>query len=171
LQLGTSRRRSRSGIVSRSTEINIPDAVSPLGEGRFERPIFDDDDASSSVYSLQPTARVSPLHLSHVRSQNVIERVDDLYNDPSVRELETRPEALINTPLFSPLQFYFRGTDYPTAKKGEKTMIGDNGWLERTDRGVVDHVAKTPQKKTGILDSIKKMAKDVVSQSELEILS
>ncbi|QPC71673.1 hypothetical protein HYE68_002425 [Fusarium pseudograminearum] len=66
-----------------------------------------------------------------------------------------------NTPLFSPLQFYFRGTDYPSAKKGEKEMIGDNGWLERTDRGVVEQVAKTPQKKTRILDSIRKMARDV----------
>jgi hypothetical protein len=56
---------------------------------------------------------------------------------------------------------YFRGTDYPSVKKGEKVMIGDNGWLERTDNGA-DQVSKAPQKKTGILDSIKKMAKDVV---------
>lgn len=46
-------------------------------------------------------------------------------------------------------------------KKGEKTMIGDNGWLERTDKGA-DAAKKAPQKKAGILDSIKKIAKDMV---------
>ncbi|KAJ3521951.1 hypothetical protein NM208_g13069 [Fusarium decemcellulare] len=65
-----------------------------------------------------------------------------------------------NTPLFSPLQLYFRGTDFPSVKKGEKTMIGDNGWLERTDKNV-DLTKKAPQKKVGILDSIKKIAKDM----------
>ncbi|GKU01098.1 hypothetical protein FLAG1_02028 [Fusarium langsethiae] len=209
LQLGTN--RHRSGTLSRSFEIeDIPGEVSPLGEGRFERgPIFEDD--SPSVYSPQPTARPSPLHLSHVRSHSKVDGNGNesykewlLSHDPSmVRESATRTETLVNrprhskssadglrkaqamelhsptaqvvtvhannhsnqipqnTPLFSPLQFYFRGTDYPSAKKGEKEMIGDNGWLERTDRGVVEHVAKTPQKKTRILDSIKKMARDV----------
>ncbi|RGP66443.1 hypothetical protein FLONG3_8880 [Fusarium longipes] len=213
LQLGAGRRRSE--IASRSNDVeNIPGEVSPLGEGRFERDaIF--EDGASSVYSPQPTARPSPLHLSHVRSHS---KVDENGNDsckdwhlshnPAMNiESETRQEVLVNrprrskssadglrraqamelhspttqvvtvhanqnhnstsnqncqnTPLFSPLQFYFRGTDYPSAKRGEKTMIGDNGWLERTDRGVVEHVVKTPQKKTRILDSIKKMAKDV----------
>ncbi|KAK7428774.1 hypothetical protein QQZ08_004699 [Neonectria magnoliae] len=65
-----------------------------------------------------------------------------------------------NAPLFSPLQFYFRGDDFPTAKKGEKTMIGDNGWLERTEK-VPEKTKKTPQKKVGILEGIKKIAKDM----------
>lgn len=47
------------------------------------------------------------------------------------------------------------------AKKGEKTMIGDNGWLERTDK-VPDKTKKTPQKKVGIIEGIKKIAKDMV---------
>ncbi|KAG8673452.1 hypothetical protein FPOAC2_06896 [Fusarium poae] len=208
LQLETTH---RSGALSRSFEIeDNPGEVSPLGEGRFERgPIFEDD--SPSVYSTQPTARPSPLHLSHVRSHSKVNgNGNDSYkewlmsHDPSmVRESETRTTTLVNrprrskssadglrmaqamelhsptaqvvtvhannhgnqvsqnTPLFSPLQFYFRGADYPSTKKGEKEMIGDNGWLERTDRGVVEHVNKTPQKKTRILDSIKKMARDV----------
>ncbi|KAF5019753.1 hypothetical protein F66182_8225 [Fusarium sp. NRRL 66182] len=90
-------------------------------------------------------------------------RAIEVRSPPIPQVVTLRPDntqTLQNTPLFSPLQFYFRGTDYPSAKKGEKTMIGDNGWLERTDRGV-EQTAKVPQKKTGILDSIKKMAKDV----------
>ncbi|KAH7134836.1 hypothetical protein B0J13DRAFT_528942 [Dactylonectria estremocensis] len=64
------------------------------------------------------------------------------------------------TPLFSPLQFYFRGPDFPMTKMGGKTMIGDNGWLERTDQ-TPDTTKKTPQKKVGIIEGIKKIAKDM----------
>ncbi|KIL88931.1 hypothetical protein FAVG1_08182 [Fusarium avenaceum] len=207
LQLGTGR---RSGVGPRPAEMeDVPQPVSPLGQGRFDRgPIFDDN--ASSVYSAQPTALPSPLHLSHLRSRSKVDNtVENSYkdwlmnHDPSmIRESASHPEPLVNrprrskssadglrqaravevhsppvpqiitlhannnnqpvqdTPLFSPLQMYFRGADYPSVKKGEKVMIGDNGWLERTDNGA-DQGSKVPQKKTGILDSIKKMAKDV----------
>ena len=72
--------------------------------------------------------------------------------------------------LFSPLQFYFRGTDFPTAKKGEKTMIGDNGWLERTEK-LQETPKKANQKKNGILDSIKKIAKDMVSTKDRVLIT
>ncbi|KAF5694289.1 hypothetical protein FDENT_1311 [Fusarium denticulatum] len=209
LQLGNIR---RSGAVPRPAEMeDIPDSVSPLGQGSFERePIFDDD--ASSVYSPQQTARPSPLHLSHARSQFKFNGVGEgsfqewkrTHDSSMIRESVSHPEDLVNrprrskssadglrqarviavhsppipqvvtvgshngnyrravqdTPVFSPLQFYFRGTDYPSSKKGEKIMIGDNGWLERPDGGP-DQSAKTPQKRTGILDNIKKLAKDM----------
>nr|RBQ83296.1 hypothetical protein FVER53263_11360 [Fusarium verticillioides] len=209
LQLGNLR---HSGAVPRPAEMeDIPDSVSPLGQGSFERePIFDDD--TSSVYSPQQTARPSPLRLSHARSQSRFNGAGEGYcqewkrtHDSSmIKESVSHPEDVVNrprrskssadglrqaraiavqstpipqvitagsnngnyrravqdTPIFSPLQFYFRGTDYPSSKKGEKIMIGDNGWLERPDGGP-DQSAKTPQKKTGILDNIKKLAKDM----------
>ncbi|KAF9765976.1 hypothetical protein IL306_001675 [Fusarium sp. DS 682] len=209
LQLATGR---RSGIVPRPAEMeDIPDAVSPLGQGSFERePIF--DDSASSVYSPQHTARPSPLHLSHVRSRSKVNFVgegsyegrDRSHDRSMIKESASHPEPLVNrprrskstadglrnaraievhsppipqvvtvgsdnsnyrqavqdTPVFSPLQFYFRGTDYPSSKKGEKTMIGENGWLERPDGGA-DQSSRAPQKKNGILDNIKKLAKDM----------
>ncbi|KAF4342430.1 hypothetical protein FBEOM_3623 [Fusarium beomiforme] len=209
LQLGTGR---RSGIVPRPAEMeDIPDAVSPLGQGSFERePIF--NDGASSVYFPQNAARPSPLKLSHVRSRSKVNFVGDgsyeewrrNHDTSMIRESASHPEPLVNrprrskssadglrqaraievhsplipqvvtvgsnngnyhqpvqdTPIFSPLQFYFRGTDYPSSKKGEKTMIGDNGWLERTD-GSADQSSRGPQKKNGILDNIKKLAKDM----------
>ncbi|KAF5657823.1 hypothetical protein FCIRC_13126 [Fusarium circinatum] len=209
LQLGNPR---RSGAVPRPAEMeDIPDSVSPLGQGTFERePIFDDD--ASSVYSPQQTAHPSPLRLSHARSQSKFNGAKEgsfqewkrSHDSSMIRESVSHPEDLVNrprrskssadglrqaraiavhsppipqvvtvgsnnsnyrravqdTPVFSPLQFYFRGTDYPSSKKGEKIMIGDNGWLERPD-GRPDQSAKTPQKKTGILDNIKKLAKDM----------
>lgn len=69
-----------------------------------------------------------------------------------------------DSPLFSPLALYFRGQDFPSTRKGEKTLIGQNGWLERTEF-VTGREHKASQKKTGILESIKKIAKDVVSHS------
>ena len=71
------------------------------------------------------------------------------------------PAPGCNTPLFSPLQLYFRGADFPTVKRGEKTMIGDNGWLERTEK-IQEKTKKLAPKKPGILDSIKQIAKDMV---------
>ncbi|KAG5749112.1 hypothetical protein H9Q69_012939 [Fusarium xylarioides] len=209
LQLGNLR---RSGAVPQPAEMeDIPDSVSPLGQGNFERePIFDDD--ASSVYSPQQTARPSPLRLSHARSQSKFNGAGEgsfqewnrSHDSSMVRESVSHLEDRVNrprrskssadglrqaraiavhsppipqvvtvgsnnsnyrravqdTPVFSPLQFYFRGTDYPSSKKGEKIMIGDNGWLERPD-GNPDQSVKTPQKKTRILDNIKKLAKDM----------
>ncbi|KAG8419261.1 hypothetical protein J3458_004147 [Metarhizium acridum] len=49
------------------------------------------------------------------------------------------------SPQFSPLPLYFRGQNFPSIRKGEKTMIGQNGWLECT--GKVDDAEKKPQVK------------------------
>lgn len=66
------------------------------------------------------------------------------------------------SPQFSPLPLYFRGQSFPSTKRGEKTMIGQNGWLECT--GTVFDDDKKPQtKRMGFLNSIKKIAKDVAS--------
>ncbi|TWU75604.1 hypothetical protein ED733_006754 [Metarhizium rileyi] len=81
----------------------------------------------------------------------------------------TRPEASSNpkgapepSPQFSPLPLYFRGQNFPTTKKGEKTMIGQNGWLECTGK-VYDDDKKPQAKRLGfLLNNIKKIAKDVL---------
>lgn len=69
----------------------------------------------------------------------------------------------VGTDLFSPLALYFRGDDFPIEKKGEKTMIGQHGWLESTEQTLYDKNKQSPQKKTRILDGIRKIAKDMVS--------
>lgn len=91
-----------------------------------------------------------------------LSRPIEAQHPPMPQVANLRAENAPSTPLFSPLQLYFRGPDFPSVKKGEKTMIGDNGWLERTDRAA-DAAKRAPQKKAGILDSIKKIAKDMVS--------
>jgi hypothetical protein len=85
---------------------------------------------------------------------------------PPMPAMPTRAEAIasIESPLFSPLACYFRGPDFPSEKKGGKTMIGDNGWLERTQS--VQQGKRSPSKRIGILEGIKKIAKDMVSSTQ-----
>lgn len=64
--------------------------------------------------------------------------------------------------MFSPLALYFRDQEYPAERQGKKTMIGKDGWLEVTERSSY-HNKQTSPKKTGILDGIRKIAKDIVS--------
>jgi hypothetical protein len=75
---------------------------------------------------------------------------------------ESKKARRVDSPLFSPFPFYFRGQDFPAEKRGEKILIGEKGWLERTDK--LDKEAKSSSKKLGILDGIKKIARDVVSK-------
>ncbi|PHH65397.1 hypothetical protein CDD81_2501 [Ophiocordyceps australis] len=71
----------------------------------------------------------------------------------------------LESPLFSPLALYFRGQDFPSVKKGEKTLIGDNGWLERPDKVATNgRDKKSPQKRSGIIESIKKLAREVTAE-------
>ncbi|KAG6042316.1 hypothetical protein E4U17_001524 [Claviceps sp. LM77 group G4] len=77
------------------------------------------------------------------------------------------PQDLQSTPLsssqYSPLPLYFRGQGYPTAKRGGKTMIGCNGWLESTEKPS-EYAKKPHSKRFAFIDSIKRMAKDVTAE-------
>jgi hypothetical protein len=61
---------------------------------------------------------------------------------------------------YSPLTPFFSTKDMPASKTATKTMIGDNGWLERTVTGAEEK--STPAKKVGFLGNLKKMAKEMV---------
>lgn len=64
--------------------------------------------------------------------------------------------------VFSPLSLYFRDEENPAERKGKKTMIGQNGWLEITERSSCCNKQTSP-KRIGVLDGIKKIARDIVS--------
>ncbi|KAI6781996.1 uncharacterized protein J7T54_003415 [Emericellopsis cladophorae] len=78
------------------------------------------------------------------------------------RPPQLRSAKDVESPMFSPFPFYFQGQGLTTEKKGEKTMIGENGWLERP--GETTEKSKRGAKKTGLLDGIKKIAKDMSEQ-------
>lgn len=81
---------------------------------------------------------------------------------PAPREATQNPNFMLSpSSQFSPLPLYFRGQSFPNTKMGGKTMIGCNGWLESTERTFED--GKKPQsKRMAFIESIKRMAKDVV---------
>lgn len=66
--------------------------------------------------------------------------------------------------MFSPLALYFSDNEFPTARKGKKTMIGHNGWLETPERSRCHDDKQISPKKTSILNGIRKIAKDIVSR-------
>ncbi|EGX89181.1 hypothetical protein CCM_07433 [Cordyceps militaris CM01] len=83
-------------------------------------------------------------------------------NPESERQAYYPPDMVSESPLFSPLPLYFRGQDFPTVKQGGKTLIGNNGWLEKTGQDLGQNGEnKMPQKRTGIFDSLRKIAKDM----------
>ena len=73
---------------------------------------------------------------------------------------------MTNTPAFSPFPYYFRGEDFPSQKMGQKTLIGEGGWLERTNESP-DKFKKGAEKKGGFINGIKRLAKDIVSNTNL----
>lgn len=80
---------------------------------------------------------------------------------PSAAAQEMKTDAL-TSPQFSPLPLYFRGQSFPSVKRGEKTMIGQNGWLDCTS--APSDCRKPNIKRMGFLESLKRIAKDVVGR-------
>jgi hypothetical protein len=147
------------------------------------------EEETSSVYSQdgdQPL-HVSPLNISVIKTNSLDEtksailkeyvewrtrlNEDDLGHSNAqeipthqLRRSKSRPEEpkdLDPEALYSPLTPYFADKKFPV-KKGGKTMIGDNGWLERTAPKTPE-MKKSSPKKSGLLDSIKKIAKEMVN--------
>ncbi|KAK0390080.1 hypothetical protein NLU13_3653 [Sarocladium strictum] len=121
-------------------------------------------DTYASSRALQQGIRCSP---SPRRTQSNAEQIrrhvpSHQGSNVPLPPMPTRAEAIasIESPLFSPLASYFRGPDFPSEKKGGKIMIGDNGWLERT-QSVNDQTKRSPSKRIGILEGIKKIARDM----------
>ncbi|KAG5952254.1 hypothetical protein E4U53_001331 [Claviceps sorghi] len=96
----------------------------------------------------------------HVSSTILSDPLPYLASRECPRNLSSMPAPSSES---SPLPFYFRGQGYPTTKRGEKTMIGSNGWLESTE--TCFESGKKPQsKRSAFIDTIKRMAKDVTAE-------
>ncbi|KAJ6440836.1 Zn(2)-Cys(6) zinc finger domain protein [Purpureocillium lavendulum] len=155
-------------------------------EGNVNGPVIDMYNAWTTMHStgesFEPPPRVQSLAQRPRRSKSTSEGLTSDYlrrpgtlNSPSPpppalprqdpgQVVVTARDETFEDQVFSPLALYFCGQDFPTVKKGEKTMIGQNGWLERTERCSPEKGTKTPQKKAGILQSIKKMARDMTAE-------
>lgn len=140
---------------------------------------------SSSVYS-QSEGQPSPLHIKRDDIPRHIENVMQSYSgwkDSNVQapvpdvpghggnaqghgpykgRLEALRQPVMDvSQIYSPLRPYFAYKDLPTQKIAGKTLIGEQGWLERPNQ-TPDRKKDSSPKKPGLLDSLKKMAKDMV---------
>ena len=116
--------------------------------------------------SCHPEQEASPpkeLHRSKSAAAGLESRNTETSASP---EKEDRALEMTNTPAFSPFPYYFRGEDFPSQKMGQKTLIGEGGWLERTNESP-DKFKKGAEKKGGFINGIKRLAKDIVSNTNL----
>ncbi|KAF9870542.1 hypothetical protein CkaCkLH20_12032 [Colletotrichum karsti] len=114
----------------------------------------------SNAPTLAPT--LAPDMISHGES---IQRHGQT-KGPKGRLEALRQPVMDASQLYSPLRPYFAYKDLPIQKIAGKTLIGEQGWLERpiktTEHKSPDrkHKESSP-KKPGLLDSLKKMAKEM----------
>ena len=125
------------------------------------RPEFPKRHQSLAQRPIESKTTMERLGLSAPPSPTSLKRYHG--HDDAAASQTTDTEPASAGAIFSPLPLYFRGQNFPSTKKGEKTMIGRNGWLECTGSSLDDD-RKTHTKRMGFLDSIKKIAKDVVGK-------
>lgn len=89
-----------------------------------------------------------------------------MHTSKSRQNVSTIPIQLEPEPLYSPLTPYFADGKFPTMKRAGKVLIGDNGWLERPPPVTPEKKSKESPKKSGIMDSLRKIARDMVSQTD-----
>ncbi|ROT34951.1 hypothetical protein SODALDRAFT_353393 [Sodiomyces alkalinus F11] len=173
----------------------VPAASHPLTPDRLLlQPMEEEDDTfSSSFYSQFDQPTVTHAGALHPQKGTVSRQIDDVIQTCNqwkgaktspVRERENplvnpvaqgakfdalrQPEPDINA--YSPLMTYFAFEGLPVQKIGGKTLIGEQGWLERPGAtnttaaaaGTNKQKAASPKKAgLGLLDSIKKMAREM----------
>jgi hypothetical protein len=110
--------------------------------------------------STQPRASSPSRNNARPRDQSPVRGTRARARTQVLKNAEVAPAA------YSPLTTYFAFEGVPVQKVGGKTMIGHQGWLERPgddDPTPSDQQKKDfSPKKLGLLDSIKRMAKDMV---------
>lgn len=118
---------------------------------------------SPEVSPLQYTARHQPRRAKSnvTASRRHQSHVAELHDVSPLTASSTVPSASLESPMFSPLAFYFRGQDPQVKRRGHKTLIGDNGWLEKTGNQTPKET-RSPPKKAKLFDSIRKLARDMV---------
>lgn len=181
--------RRQYGTFVENTKV-VPPATSPRTPENHSPASLNQGD-SSSIYS-QDEGHPSPLCFQNTDVSQHIKNVLQSYsgwkdsNAPTLAPdadaggrgasalergpLKGRHEALRQPAtdvgqMYSPLRPYFVHRDLPVQKIAGKTLIGEQGWLERPEK-ISDRKKKDGSpKKPGLLDSLKKIAKEMARSS------
>ncbi|KAK2038542.1 hypothetical protein LZ31DRAFT_478610 [Colletotrichum somersetense] len=144
---------------------------------------------SSSIYS-QSEGMPSPLH---VKKDNIPQHIENVlqsssgWRDPNIpapapgmttrggnaqkhgphkgRLEALRQPAMDASQIYSPLRPYFAYKELPVQKIAGKTLIGEQGWLERPNQSPDRKKKDGSPKKPGLLDSLKKIAREMGKSS------
>ncbi|OLN91995.1 hypothetical protein CCHL11_01656 [Colletotrichum chlorophyti] len=151
-----------------------PDNLSPTSFGQVD---------SSSIYSQQDN-EPSPLHIQRDDIPRHIENVLQSYSGWKGPNAPALPPGMPNrggdqehalhrgrlddlkqpvmdaSQIYSPLRPYFAFKEMPLQKIAGKTLIREQGWLERPNN-TPEHKKDSSPKKPGLLDSLKKIAKEM----------
>ncbi|KAF6816030.1 hypothetical protein CMUS01_12338 [Colletotrichum musicola] len=177
------RDRRQYGTIVENTKA-MPPATSPMTPQNHSPASVDQVD-SSSIYS-QDEGHPSPLcfpnpdmsqHIKNVlqsysgwkdlnaptlapeavgRGASVLERGPPKGKQEALRQQDTGVGQ-----MYSPLRPYFAHRDLPVQKIAGKTLIGEQGWLERPEKTSDRKKKDSSPKKPGLLDSLKKIAKEM----------
>ncbi len=86
-------------------------------------------------------------------------------NTPAAPGTSDAPYSPLRT-MYSPLMNMPDEPPFAVERKVHKVMVGHNGWLERTDKPVKK--APVLSKKAGLLDALKRMAKEVAEVTDVK---
>lgn len=130
--------------------------ISPLHIRKAVGPALPQQSNVLQSYNQWRNGKVSPKRPTEAPSRSQSARLPArLTARGNIEKAEGRLET-----VYSPLTPFFSTKDLPASTKVSKTLIGDNGWLERTGKSP-EKAAPSP-KKAGFLDNLKKKAKEMV---------
>ncbi|PKS09671.1 hypothetical protein jhhlp_004291 [Lomentospora prolificans] len=166
-------------VANESKKIMSPKGCNMSGQAAEESPTTKGDSTipthhlriSPYTSGFSEDVPVSPVIQAYCEWDSRIQRGHDNSSNYGLsnRAEASGPEQWVSTtesegePLYSPLTPFFT-TDMGCApsKKGEKVMIGDNGWLERTGRTPEN---KKTNHKRSLFETLKDIAKDMTTPS------
>ncbi|KAK1597783.1 uncharacterized protein LY79DRAFT_507228 [Colletotrichum navitas] len=179
-------------IRQHGTILGHPESASPVPQPmtpEVPSPASIEPVDSSSIYS-QSEGRPSPLHLKKDDISQHIENVlqsSSAWKDPNIpapapgmaswggntqghgphkgRLEALRQPVMDASQMYSPLRPYFAYKELPVQKIAGKTLIGEQGWLERPNQSLDRKKKDSSPKKPGLLDSLKKIAREMGKSS------
>lgn len=133
-----------------------PLKVPPIWDGRIDHGMSDNPVLHGYCTWKHPSTQVENVANSPAFEQTHTEPSGaNLWAEKGVRKITASPRDA----LYSPLTPFFAHKGAPVDKKGSKTMFGQNGWLEKTER---NPKKKRDTQRKGIFEGLKRMAKDLV---------
>ncbi len=158
---------SSPSVYSQDDDLDAPGArISPLKIRKGYPSVLDDYNNWRNSPAVPDTARRLST-LVHSQSSGELQTGTPFRNRQPSKDVSTSNATATTDaePIFSPLTPFFQGMAAPGVRKGGKTLIGDNGWLEKTSKKAVQPKT-SPARRANFFESLVKKAKGMVEKGE-----